>query len=353
MRDSEHRAKKDRIRDLSQRVMFIIFDTNVWVSQLALNSPSGAAVRFFVQQQGATVVIPEVVRLELERHLTRRLHDLRESISSNHRQLLTVFGNLKEVALPTDDQIREKINEISSQLDVPTKDIPFSLKAAKSSFLKTINKVPPSDKTQEFKDGVIWAHCIDLLAEADVYLVTGDKAFFEGRAYSGGLAKNLKDEAAASKHEIKAISSLDELLDDIRKDVQIDEKKLVEAFLQPHKESVNRMLDRAGFALDGAPQVNVKLYATEVATQLYVEFEITFQCLDATDQGRTDAMIRLPGDGSYDTSTGKYLELRNQGEKLEYTDAEGQQKRENVVVMVGSVVIGHRSVQHTVRYPLS
>ena len=47
--------------------MFIIFDTNIWVSELALNTASGAAVRFFVQECGATVVLPEIVRLELQR----------------------------------------------------------------------------------------------------------------------------------------------------------------------------------------------------------------------------------------------------------------------------------------------
>ena len=75
--------------------MLIIFDTNVWLSELALNSPSGAAVRFYVQQHGATVVIPEVVRLELERNLTRMLGELAERIRSSHKQLLAVFGNLR------------------------------------------------------------------------------------------------------------------------------------------------------------------------------------------------------------------------------------------------------------------
>lgn len=333
--------------------MFIIFDTNVWLSELALNSPSGAAVRFYVQQHGATVVVPEVVRLELERNLTRMLCELTEKISSSHRQLLAVFGNLKEVVLPTADQIQEKAAEVLSHLDVPTRDIPFSLDAAKSSFLKTINKEPPSDRTQEFKDGMIWAHCVDLLAEANVYLVTRDKAFYAGRDYSKGLAENLLAEAAAASHELTLIPDLTGLLGNIRRDVQIDEKKLVDAFLLAYSASVDSMLDRTGFTLEEPPKVEVKLYATEVATKLYIEFVIRFQCSDSSDQGRTDAALELPGDGSFDTSTGEYLELRSNGEKLAYTDNEGQQKMENVVLMVGSVVMGHRSIQHTVRVPLS
>lgn len=333
--------------------MFIIFDTNILLSELALNSPSGAAVRFYVQQQGATVVVPEVVRLELERNLTRRLRELTENIRSYHNQLLTVFGSLKEVVLPTDDQTQEKVAEILSQLDVPTREIPLSLKAARSSFLKTIDKLPPSDKSQQFKDGVIWSHCIDLLAEADVYVVTADRGFYADRVYSRGLAENLKAEAAASGRKLKLIPDLAGLLDDIRKDVQIDEKELVEAFFRAHSVSVRGTLDRAGFVSEGPPEVEVKLYATSVATRLYVEFVITFQCSDASDQGRTDASIELKGDGSYDTSTAEYLGLRNHGEKLEYIDEEGQQTRVNNVSAVGSLDVGHRSVKHLVKYPLS
>ena len=287
--------------------MFIIFDTNVWLSEFALNSASGAAVRFYVKQHGATVVVPEVVRLELERNLTRMLCQLAENITRDHRELLAVFGNLKEVVLPTEDQIREKVAKILLDLDIPIKEMPFSLNAARSSFLKTIDKMPPSDRTQEFKDGVIWAHCIDLLAEADVYLVTGDKAFYCRREYSGGLAKNLLAEAKASSHELTLIHELAGLLKDIQRDVQIDEKKLVDAFLSEQSASVERMLDRTGFVLKGPPEVEVKLFATEVATQLYVEYVIKFRCDDTSDQGRTDATLELRGIGSYDTSTGEYL----------------------------------------------
>jgi hypothetical protein len=333
--------------------MFIIFDTNVWLSELALKSPSGAAVRFYVQQHGATVVIPEVVRLELERNLTRMLGELAERIRSSHKQLLAVFGNLREVVLPTLDQIQEKVTAILSHIDVPTREIPFSLDAARSAFLKTIDRVPPSDKTQEFKDGVIWSHCVDLLAEADVYLITGDKAFYYGRDYSRGLAENLRAEVVASSHELRLMPDLTGLLESIRRDVQIDEQRLVNAFLQVHSGRIDGMLERAGFILEQPPEVEVRLYVTEVANQLYIEFLIRFQCLDSSGQERTDAALELRGDGTYDTSTREYLELRSQGEKLVYTDEEGQKKTENVVMMVGAAVLGHRSVHHTVRFPLS
>jgi len=75
-------------------------------------------------------------------------------------------------------------------------EIPFSLPSAKSSFLKAIDKMPPSDRTQEFKDGVLWADCAGLLTNDDVCLITADKAFFQERDYTKGLSRNLAAEIA-------------------------------------------------------------------------------------------------------------------------------------------------------------
>jgi hypothetical protein len=167
---------------------------------------------------------------------------------------LAVFGNLTEAVLPTSDQIHEKVAEILSHIDVPTREIPFSLDAARSAFLKTIDRVPPSDKTQEFKDGVIWSHCVDLLAEADVYLITADKAFYSGRDYARGLADNLRAEVVEYSHELRLMPDLTELLESIRRDVQIDEKKLVNAFLQTHSDRIEGTLESAGFILEQPPE---------------------------------------------------------------------------------------------------
>lgn len=79
------------------------------------------------------------------------------------RQLLTAFGRLKDVVLPTEDEIVEKVAELFAGFDEAIFDVPLSLKSARSSFLKTIDKVPPSDREQQFKDGVLLADCVGLI----------------------------------------------------------------------------------------------------------------------------------------------------------------------------------------------
>ena len=332
--------------------MYIVFDTNIWRSHLGFNSEAGAAVRFYIQQCGATVAIPEVVRLEVERQFTSYLQELKEKIVDSHRQLLTVFGKLKEVVLPSDEEICAKASEITKRLDVPLKEIPFSLEAAKSSLLKTIDKLPPSNNGQQFKDGVIWADCLKLLEEADVYLVSEDKAFYKGGDYKKGLASNLLDEAKNCPHSLKLISDLSDLLGDIRQDVEIDDNMLVRSVLEISREKIRKILEDTPFSLRDSHDVTKKFFLTGNSTQLYVEFEILCHCPDATDQGRPDATLKLKGSGSYETKQQKFLNVKLTNERFEYIDEQGQQKSHSTVYVSGHFSAGYQTVEHTVKFPL-
>ena len=85
--------------------MIVVFDSNIWQSDLYRWSGPSAAVRFYLRQGGAKVAIPEVVRWEVEAHIRSDLNDWIKNIRDAHRQLLGVFGTLKEVVLPTEADI--------------------------------------------------------------------------------------------------------------------------------------------------------------------------------------------------------------------------------------------------------
>jgi len=285
--------------------------------------------------------------------MTRDLCGFADNIRRDHRQLLTVFGYLKDVVLPTAEEIKRQVENVLSNLDVPIREIPFSFDAAKASFVKTIRKEPPSDRTQQFKDGVIWAHCVELLDEGNVYFVTSDKAFYEGHDYSNGLAKNLLNEIREIERNFKLLTSLTDLLKDIRVEIDIDKSALADAYFGEQSSSVTSLLERTGFAVSGAPVINLEVFATESADQVYLDFTITYRCDDSRDLGRTDAILKLHGNGTFNPVTKEFLELQNRGEELTYIDQDGKQETRNIVIAAGNVVLGHRTVQHAVRFPLS
>src|SRR5687768_16906380 len=134
--------------------MIVVLDTNIWLKELALNSASGSALRFFLKHRPARLAVPEVVRLEMQNNLRATIADAIDGVAKGNRQLLALFGSMKEIVLPTPAEIDSLVAGVFSGLRVDIMDVPFSLESARASFLKTIQKVPPSDKTQEFKDGV-------------------------------------------------------------------------------------------------------------------------------------------------------------------------------------------------------
>lgn len=333
--------------------MYLIFDSNIWISELGLNSARGAAVRFFVKDKGATVVVPEVVRLETERHLKTEITRYVEELGKNYRQLLAVFGKLKELVLPDAQAIEEKVAAVFGECQVEILECPLTLESARSSFLKVVDKVPPSDKDQQFKDGVIWAECLRLLETADVYLVTADKAFYKGRQYENGLAEALAREACNNKHKIYVFSTLSALLQTIKTRVSLDEKALVSQFWENNRQSIESILERNTFAVAGNPMVAVDLYITEDPNRLYSEFRISYQCETLTSDGRSGAILLLKGDCTYMVGEKQFSALRNHGEELSFKTKDGEDKSQrNVVIFADTLVIGHRTVEYAVKYKL-
>ena len=333
--------------------MFIIIDSNIWISELGLNTAKGAAVRFYVKNSGATVVLPKVIKLETERHLKSELTKYVDELRKNHRQLLSVFGKLKELVLPDKAAIEAKVSSIFRDCKIELLELPLTLESARSSFLKTIDKIPPSDKDQQFKDGVIWAECVRLLEKGDVYLVSSDKAFYKGRNYESGLAEALVPETKGCKYTLYIFPTLSTLLESIKIEVEIDEKELVSRFWEKQRDSIESTLDRNSFAITGGPKVSVQLFATEDPNRLYTEFSISYHCEDLTADERSCCILNLKGDCTYLVKEAKFDTIRNYGEELQFKTKDGEDKSQrNVVIFADGMEIGHRTVERSIKYKL-
>lgn len=333
--------------------MIVVLDSNIWLSELGLRSGAAAAVRFFLNQSNAQVAVPEVVQLEVRHNLTNRLSTHAKEIRDNYRQLLTAFGKLREIVLPTTEEIQAKVEEHFASLGVQQQQIPFSLDSARSALSKLIQKEPPCDKAQEFKDAVIWADCVALLATDEVVLVTSDKAFYRDRDYEKGLAPNLRDETKNLPHQFRILANLSDLLDVIQAPVPLDEEQLQTAIFGAFGESINSTLARTEFSLGARRSVTYKLFATENPTELFLEFSMTISCSDAREEGRTNALLNLRGDGLYSPTNRTFSALRNFGEHLAWVNADGTpQETRNHHLYASGFVIGHREVTHEIRHAL-
>jgi hypothetical protein len=338
---------------LARRKMYVVLDSNVWISELGLNSGLGAATRFFIRQQAAQLAVPEVILQQTEAHLRDELTTYIGTIQKNYSKLLSVFGKLKEVVLPTTADIELVIAGLFEDLGVPFHVVPLTLESAQASYEKILLKRPPSQKSQQFKDGVIWADCLALLDQADVHLVTKDRAFYKNMEVKQGLAPELAAEAAKKHHTLHIYSELSDLLESIRVDVEIDQGSLMDTFMAEHQESVERMLARFGFAIHNISRFSARPFATGSPKALHIAFEYEIRCEPTISDGRRDGVLYLSGDVSYDPTARQFSNLRNFGERFSCLSADGEeQSGANHVLFANSIVLGHREVERSVRHPL-
>lgn len=334
--------------------MYVVLDTNIWVRHLGLNSEAGSAIRLFLKQNSGVIAIPEVIRLETQTHIKTSLKKFVEKIDENHSQLLTIFGKLKEISLPTDEEIEDIATNIFQNLEVPTKQIPFSEKSARSSFKKIIEELPPSDRNQQFKDGVIWADCLDLLEYGEVHFVTKDKTFFKGHDYKQGLAKNLQSDLIDKPNELKIHSSLDTLLKILRVNIEINPNNLLKNYLIKHEINISEMLKNFSFRIGDLKSQKIKAFGTNSPESLYVEFEMEIGCKPLKDGKNSEGKLIVKGDAKYNPSEGSFDEIRRLGEEIEFLNSEGkQEKRESAIMHIGGAVIGHKTIEHQIMYELN
>ena len=331
--------------------MFILFDSNVWVSQLGLQSRNGAAVRHFARRRHATVIIPEVVQLEVNEQLTRLLLGSRSKIENAYRYLLPVFGELRPLNLPSEEDIRKTVANIIPSLDVPIRKLPFNIDVARSSLMKVLKRIPPSVTTEEFRDGVIWAHCVELLDEGDVYLISEDKGFYEKRDYKRGLAQELRKEARERSEirEVKLLRNLTHLLEEIRVPITLDKDRLCESIMVSQSETIHEIMTAHGFGILGRVDGKVNCFATEDAQKVYIDFSFDHACQDISGKDRRDGSLKLKGFGFFNPETREMDEIRMSNILLEYPDWKPGGPARGTVFLSAHI---NAPMVHRIRFPI-
>ena len=333
--------------------MFILFDSNIWISQVGLQSKDGAAVRHFAKKRGAIVAIPEIVQLEVEEKLKESLLKLRKEIEESHRKLLPYMGKLQPIHLPSEEDIQKAVAKIIPDFDLPIRLIPFNVDVARSSMMKLLQKIPPSAPREQFRDGVIWAHCLELLDEGDVYLVSEDKDFYTGKDYKNGLAGELVDEMKqrSEKHEVKLVPNLTELLEEIRIPFELDTTQIFNSVRAQQSEHIEELLSSHGFELYGSAEGQVDCFATEEAQKVYFTFSFTQPCRDVTETERRDGKLKFEGSGLLNPDTRETSEVQLSRTRLDYPDWEwkpGGPARGSVFVSAHF----NAPMVHSIRVPL-
>lgn len=332
--------------------MIVIFDTNIWKSNLYLRSPAAAALRFYLRNSNATVYLPEVIELEIRHHLKSDLHSHRSKVKSSHDRLLAIFGEMHELVVPSDSEIEEFVQDSIDGMGFKLEKIPFNFEDARKSMLRTIEKKPPSHNSQQFKDGVLWEHCKRALDDDDVAFVTDDKAFFQESKPAMGLSLALRGELKASKHSLTIFNSLQELLAEIRSPLEIGDDVISSAVNLELADQIHPFLERFSFVL-GQGKFVASYYATEDPNALFTEIKAEYNCNDLTPMKRSNSALKLECTASYEPSNRLFSNFKIDELILSFNEEEGTLvERRNHYITLDAGFIGHRLVKHSIREQL-
>jgi uncharacterized protein with PIN domain len=333
--------------------VLVVIDTSVWLSNLFLRSKAASSLHVYLDKAGGTIVVSEVVKLEVEHHLETQMTSWAREIKDNHRRLVDLFGSLSEVIVPADKQIAAFAKRFFERSGFEVRHLPFSFESAKNSFLRTTAKIPPSHKSQQFKDGVIWADCLSLLDESDVVFVTEDKAFFEGGDFQKGLEASLKREAESKLHKLSICYGLSQLLEKIAQPISFQKDALWESCAAENEAAIKAVLDKLDMSITGTPVVKASLFATQDPAVVFNEFEIRFKCEDNTSLGRTDCCLTITGNCTMNAAGTKFYDFQPNRISLDATGVEGDLIHAgHVFLAVNSAIIGPKIVSRVIKHPI-
>ncbi len=328
--------------------MIIILDSNVWVAQLGLTSPKSAVLMFRLLQNDAKIAVPDVVRSEVEENLSALLIQEKERVLDLHQRMLSVFGVLKAVVLPSDEEIHDKSTKIFEREGVEIDVLPFSPESARLATDRLIKKKPPCDRKEEFRDAVIWEECLRLLSNSHVYLVTKDKAFYEGHDFKKGLSGILKKETFDKSYEVSIFYEFSELLKELEKEVDIDWERIASHAVEERGDAIQRLLERHDLSRSGLREFKSKIFATEDAKRIAVSFTCSYRCRSELNEERDDAWLEVSGKVTFNWIGGVVENFVPLGEALYWKNQAGETQKQNIIVGTISMVLGHRDVFHSV-----
>ncbi len=120
-----------------------------------------------------------------------------------------------------------------------------------------------------------------------------------------------------------------------------------------YRENVQKILDRFSYSLGEIFSDKITAYATQSPSYVYIDFNLEVDCNPLEEDGRSQGTLLIKGDATFDPSNNQFVEIRRLGEEFKFTLADGtEESAKNVVLRADSIVLGHREVQHTIRYEL-
>jgi hypothetical protein len=293
----------------------VLLDTNTWISERLLNSVIGSATLHALTRLGGSILVPEVIELELYAVVSglAAKHAASMRTSADFYRQVTKH-KIPEIFLPSETAVQSAVRERLNNLSGILERHPFTLEQAKAALSRVISKHPPCNSNNEqFRDCCIWQCALDTAATRTVHLVSADGAFYEARNRSAGMAHTLRAECTQLENSILLHPNVDALLQSLDASGNtLDEPVLRAAILEAvSSEAIATARERGGFEVDSNIGIRITKHATPKPSLVAMSFSAKYNVHRADE--KTGQMIladlTIAGGCSYDPVKREILEV--------------------------------------------
>lgn len=291
----------------------LVLDANAWISERMLQSSAGSAVLYAVAANSASIGLPEIVEMEVNRVLKNQANKATSELRKNIELLRQLSGHQHLYhPVPTEVAIVEGMGRRWNELGGVLVRAQFTFEQAQSALRRIIDHTPPSgENNEQFRDCCIWASVLDFALSRVVHFVTNDSAFYESRDRKN-LAIQLQTELVRLGRDVRiyptihaflAASAQSEIVV-IEKDVILDAIREAVTPLA-HEIAAERVASRSTkkFELGHARNLAIKGYGTPKPSVVAVTFSVLFDLimfkLEESEERQVDSTLQLDGSCSY------------------------------------------------------
>lgn len=173
---------------------FVILDTNAWIhGTRLLRSPLGVAFLHAARDRKAILRLPEVVETELLVVLSRECQQHSSQITRAVSEIESFLGRrFPPLPLPSESDVASVLRERLVELAPMVERVPLSIDHARAALNRVVNRLAPADRTEEYRDAMIWEVVRETSAHGKTFFVTSDKAFYNERSFDKGPAAQLQ-----------------------------------------------------------------------------------------------------------------------------------------------------------------
>jgi hypothetical protein len=285
----------------------VLIDTNILAERTRLlRTGLGPSLLFLAKTREIKIVIPEVIRLEASRYVTRSVTRVNGELNSGFRQIRELVGESPAPELPSDAAVIKSFDERLHQLRPWILEISTSDDLVRRAAARVFAKRAPSHRDGEdsFKDCLIWESLLDIAKGAHIDLVSNDARAFFDPTDKQRLHPDLMKEAENDGLAVRPHRDLQTLVEEIqgtapeydyeRAHVALN-SALAPAFITAMNDWKIEQLHDPAFVL--------KSFLTEQPGIAYVEFvaeaNVTFTA-EVGLQKYQEPVVRLEGSLNYD-----------------------------------------------------